>query len=138
MQAPNPQRPAASGSHVLCCLCAYVLERDEGRLSHLVRTVHVVHEMGWARKYIAGARWQFAKTMPQWPHEYTVRSWAPERVADFERMAALTRRLGVVKPWPYDSAQPRYHHAYWEIDGWEYWIMDGPISETEVINRARV
>jgi hypothetical protein len=23
-----------------------------------------------ARTYIAAVRWQFAKTMPQWPHEY--------------------------------------------------------------------
>ena len=23
--------------------------------------------------YIAQVRWQFAETMPQWPHEYTVR-----------------------------------------------------------------
>jgi hypothetical protein len=76
--------------------------------------------------------------MPQWPHEYTIRSWAPGREADFERMAALTCKLGVVKPWPYDSCRPRYHHAYWEIDGWEYWIMDGLIHETVVINRARV
>jgi hypothetical protein len=28
-----------------------------------------------ARAYIADVRWQFAKTMPQWPHEYTVREW---------------------------------------------------------------
>ena len=28
-----------------------------------------------ARAYVAGVRWQFAKTMPQWPHEYTVREW---------------------------------------------------------------
>ena len=28
-----------------------------------------------ARAYIAEVRWQFAKTMPQWPHEYTVRDW---------------------------------------------------------------
>jgi hypothetical protein len=24
-----------------------------------------------ARVYIATVRWQFAKTMPQWPHEYS-------------------------------------------------------------------
>ena len=30
-----------------------------------------------ALAYIAKVRWQFAKTMPQWPHEYTVREWRP-------------------------------------------------------------
>jgi hypothetical protein len=114
------------------------------RLTDLLRTVgadqyvSAMSEMHWCRGYIARARWRFAKTMPQWPHEYTVRGWAPGSEADFERMASLTRQLGVVKPWPYDSPDPRYHHAYLEIDGWEYWIMDGPVAETEVINRARV
>ncbi len=91
-----------------------------------------------ARSYIAKVKWQFAKTMPQWPHEYTVRSWDPGRDVDFETMATLTRELGVVKPWPYHSPQPRYHHSYWKLDGWEYWIMDGPTTDTQVINRARV
>ena len=26
-----------------------------------------------ANQFIAQAKWTFAKTMPQWPHEYTVR-----------------------------------------------------------------
>jgi hypothetical protein len=99
---------------------------------------HPANPVDWAREYIAAVRWQFAKTMPQWPHEYTVRSWEPERADDFEQMASLTRELGVVKPWPYESPKPRYHHAYLEIDGWEYWIMDGQIAETEVINRALI
>ena len=91
-----------------------------------------------ARDYIAEVRWQFAKTMPQWPHEYTVREWRPDLEATFEAFAALTRSDGVVKPWPADSPAPRYHHRYLAIDGWDYWIMDGPIAETEVINRARL
>jgi hypothetical protein len=101
-------------------------------------TFDLVQEIGWAQSYISKVRWQFAKTMPRWPHEYTVREWEPDRTNAFERMAALTRTLGVVKPWPCDSPQPRYYHAYWELDGWEYWIMDGPVTETQVINRALV
>ena len=91
-----------------------------------------------ARAYIEEVRWQFAKTMPQWPHEYTVRDWRPELDEMFEAFAALTRSEGVVKPWPADSPTPRYHHHYLAIDGWDYWIMDGPVTETEVINRARL
>jgi hypothetical protein len=89
-----------------------------------------------ARRYIAEVRWQFAKTMPQWPHEYTVREWRPELEQQFVDLALLTRDQGIVKPWPADSTTPRYHHSYLEIDGWDYWIMDGPIAETGVINRA--
>lgn len=29
------------------------------------------------REYIGQVRWQFAKTMPDWPHEYTVKAWCP-------------------------------------------------------------
>ena len=89
-----------------------------------------------ARAYIAEVRWQFAKTMPQWPHEYTVREWRPELEDRFVDFVELIRHEGIVKPWPDDVATPRYHHHYLEIDGWDYWSMDGPIAETGVINRA--
>ena len=88
--------------------------------------------------YIAKVGWQFAKTMPQWPHEYTVREWAPDLEADFVAFVQLIRREGEVKPWPKDSPSPRYHHAYLAIDGWQYWTMGAPIAGTTVINRARV
>lgn len=91
-----------------------------------------------ARSYIGQVRWQFAKTMPQWPHEYTVREWRPDLEETFEAFARYTRSEGVVKPWPADSPTPRYHHRYLAIDGWDYWIMDGTIEETGVINRARL
>ena len=89
-----------------------------------------------ARTYIESVRWQFAKTMPQWPHEYTVREWRPNLTDTFEMFAIFIRAEGVVKPWPADSLTPRYHHRYLAIDGWDYWIMDGTIEDTEVINRA--
>ncbi len=89
-----------------------------------------------ARAYIAKVRWQFAKTMPQWPHEYTVRQWRMELEQEFEAFARLIRVAGVVKPWPRAAARPRYHHAYLSIDGWEYWTMGEPIEVTAVINRA--
>jgi hypothetical protein len=91
-----------------------------------------------ARAYIAMVRWQFAKTMPQWPHEYTVRAWRPEHESEFFEFVALIRRDGVVKPWPRDAATPRYHHTYLELNGWEYWSMGAPVAETTVINRARL
>ena len=91
-----------------------------------------------ARTYIAKVRWQFAKTMPQWPHEYTVRSWRGDLGDEFRAFVKLIRRQGVVKPWPADAAIPVYHHTYLEIDGWDYWTMGEPVEETTVINRARL
>jgi hypothetical protein len=89
-----------------------------------------------ASAYIAKVHWQFAKTMPQWPHEYTVRAWRPDLEREFLEFVVLIRRDGVVKPWPRDAATPRYHHTYLELDGWVYWTMGAPVPETTLINRA--
>jgi hypothetical protein len=89
-----------------------------------------------ARAYIAKVRWQFAKTMPQWPHEYTVRAWRLDLEQEFFEFVMLIRRDGIVKPWPPDAATPRHHHTYLELDGWEYWSMGAPARETTVINRS--
>ena len=89
-----------------------------------------------AESYIAEVRWQFAKTMPQWPHWYTVRDWRPDLEPQFEAFARLIRRRGVVAPWPRDSARPRYNHAYLVVGEWMYWTMPGTIAEQGVINRA--
>jgi hypothetical protein len=91
-----------------------------------------------ASSYILKARWQFARTMPQWPHEYTVRHWREDLTGDFLAFVELIRRDGVVKPWPRDAVKPRYHLTYLEIDGWDYWTMGEPVAETALINRARV
>jgi hypothetical protein len=95
-------------------------------------------DLAGARRYIATVRWQFAKTMPQWPHEYTVRVWRPDLADRFEGFASLIRETGEVKPWPRDAANPRHHHTYLTVDEWEYWTMGDPIKETTVINRARL
>ena len=120
------------GNPTRSCPCGAT---TNARLGHDDRLAFDIDD---ARSYIAEVRWQFAKTMPQWPHEYTVRDRRPELDDTFEAFAALTRSDGVVKPWPADSPTPRYHHRYLAIDGWDYWIMDGPVAETEVINRARL
>ena len=56
--------------------------------------------MDEARLYIANVRWQFAKTMPQWPHEYTVRAWLPNLEHEFLAFVELIREKGEIKPWP--------------------------------------
>ena len=94
--------------------------------------------MAEARTYIAQVYWRFAKTMPQWPHEYTVRDWRPDLEGEFFAFVELIRRDGVVKPWRKDAQYPRYRHSYLAIDGWQYWTMGAPVPETTVINRATV
>ena len=89
-----------------------------------------------ARRYVGQVRWRFAATMPQWPHEYTVREWEPSREDDFEWFARLIRERGEVRPWPRGARVPKYHHTYFELDGWQYWTMGAPVHETTVINRA--
>lgn len=91
-----------------------------------------------AREYIAEVRWEFAKTMPQWPHEYTVRAWRPDRDGDFSAFVELIRSAGEVRPWPKDAERHRHHNTYLAIDGWQYWTMGAPVDETIIINRAHV
>jgi hypothetical protein len=100
------------------------------------RVGHMPYTTDDARPYIAKVRWQFAKTMPQWPHEYTVLQWKTDLETEFRAFVALIRSEGIVKPWPRDSKTPRYHHTYLELGEWEYWTMGEPVDETTLINRA--
>jgi endo-alpha-1,4-polygalactosaminidase (GH114 family) len=71
--------------------------------------------------------------MPQWPHEYVVRNWRPDKEPVFERFVMHIRDHG------YDA--PFLDHAtyrYLEIDGWKYWTMGEALNETTIINRAKV
>ena len=144
MSVAKPWFAPVSLVRIRCCRADRVRARvsgEAGRQSVVVATVHaapMVLTTDDARGYIARVRWQFAKTMPQWPHEYTVREWRPDLEPDFLGFAALIRGEGAVKPWPRDAAHPRYHHTYLELDGWEYWTMGAPLPATTVINRARI
>ncbi len=102
----------------------------------LAQRVGMTESVDDARAYIAKVRWQFASTMPRWPHEYTVLQWRQDLEPEFRAFVALIRRAGVIKPWPRDSSSPRYHHTYLELDEWEYWTMGQPVDETTLINRA--
>ena len=61
-----------------------------------------------AMAYLADVRWKYAKTMPDWPHEYTVKSWRPELADRFEAFCRLIRETGFVEPWPPPPATARY------------------------------
>jgi len=93
-----------------------------------------------AATFITAVMWRFAKTMPQWPHEYTVKAWQPELTEEFEALCRLIMTTGVCRPWPEDSANPRYRNHYLVIGAHEYWAL-GPHGEKDppegmtVINR---
>jgi hypothetical protein len=83
------------------------------------------------RAFVARSTWTYAKTMPKTPHEYTLRRNAPDE-ALFERVVRHIRRHG------YRKVYGRATYTYLDIDGWQYWTMGSPLSETILINRARL
>jgi hypothetical protein len=84
------------------------------------------------RTFIAGHRWVFAKTMPQWPHEYTLRKNAPDE-EEFLRLVTFIREHGYDERFGKSAT-----YIYLNVDGWKYWSMGAPVPDTILINRARL
>jgi len=73
--------------------------------------------------------WTFAKTMPEWPHEYLVRDRVDEGL--FVRLVEHIRAHG---------REGRFYQmaiTYYEEAGLVYWTMGAPLAETIIINRCR-
>lgn len=83
------------------------------------------------RKFVESSTWQFAKTMPQTPHEYTLKRNAPDPKL-FEQVVVYIRQAG------YQAKFGKTIYSYLDIDGWQYWTMGAPVGETILINRARL
>jgi hypothetical protein len=85
---------------------------------------------------IKNAKYIYAKSMPSFPHEYTLRSqWQDDK--QFCDAANYIRENGVKKKF----GKKEYIYLY--IDGYKYWKMGNPISYTDktktiLINRAKV
>ncbi len=82
------------------------------------------------REFISGRRWQFAKTMPEQPHEYTNREWGDEE--SFEAAVTFLRESGQKRR--YGKA----YYVYLDVDGWSYWTMGWPVGQTILMNRAKI
>lgn len=81
------------------------------------------------REFIASSKWTFAKTMPEWPHEYIVRERV-DRVL-FETLVRHIRQHGF---------EGRFYQrvlTYFADNGLLYWTMGEPIEETTIINRCK-
>ena len=81
-----------------------------------------------AARFVESSRWQFAKTMPEFPHEYTLKAWCdPEEFEAFARHIQTTGAFVKKTFWRriYLDMAPRY-----------YWYMSSP-EEATLINRAK-
>jgi hypothetical protein len=81
------------------------------------------------RNFAREAKWTFAKTMPEWPHEYIVRERVDEKL--FEQLVRHIRANG------HEEVFYTEKYIYFEEDGLLYWTMGEPIEETDIINRCR-
>ena len=79
---------------------------------------------------IAALSFREAKTMPECPHEYVVRT--PENEAAYVALFNLIIEQGVHEKW----GRSRYQYWY-PGDGWKYWRMTNDIRQSRVLNRAR-
>ena len=81
------------------------------------------------RTFVDEQVWTFAKTMPDWPHEYLVRERVDERL--FVRFVEHIRAHG------YEGHFYQKTIVYYEEAGTVYWTMGAPLDETIIINRCR-
>jgi hypothetical protein len=88
---------------------------------------------GWTAKdfdtFVANHHWKFARTMPENPHEYSLRRNAKHSV--FDDAIRYIRDVGVIE---YFSGKPykMLHHG-----GHKYWTMGAPLALTALINRKK-
>ena len=79
--------------------------------------------------FVNAQTWTFAKTMPEWPHEYIVRDRVDEKL--FVRLVEHIRAHG------YEGRFYQRAIIYYEEAGLVYWTMGAPLDETIIINRCR-
>ena len=75
--------------------------------------------------------WRFAKSMPHIPHWYILKNPQFCTGDEFEDLVSHIRSHGVLQEW-----NGRFF-TYFYYNGYKYWTMGAPVSETTVINRAR-
>lgn len=86
---------------------------------------------GWTvtrfRAFVRRHRWIFARTMPDNPHEYTLRESTSDEI--FEAAVRFIR----------DHGQPELYYGkeytVYFCDDHKYWTMGAPVEQTILINR---
>ena len=89
-------------------------------------------DLDGARAFIAKARWQYAKTMPKFPHQYTMKEWGSGQSWG-EEFQTFLHYL-----WHYGEHRKEYFwkRTYLDIDGYYYWTMGDPLLSCHGINRG--
>ena len=82
---------------------------------------------GDLRAWVSARFWQFAKTSPRNPHEYTHRAWGHEET--FLRVVLHLREHGRQELYGGDI------YTYYVADGFKHWTMGGDLMSTILINR---
>jgi len=80
------------------------------------------------QEFIRSVKWTYAKTMPEWPHEYIVRDRVNE---DF-----FIELVKHIRCYGYEGKFYRKIIKYFDHDGMTYWTMGSPIEETIIVNRC--
>lgn len=84
-----------------------------------------------AAELLAGASFRYARTMPQNPHDYTLReTWGNHGA--FENVVETIRRHG------YRYMFHGRGYLQFNANGYAYWTMGDPVSETTLINRRQL
>ncbi len=80
------------------------------------------------KNLLLNAKWIYAKSMPKFPHEYTLRkNWDND---DFIKCVLFIRKNGYIKHFY------KIKYTYYNIENKCYWTMGNPIDKTLLINRA--
>lgn len=108
----------------------YSKKRGKDKKNNLVSDMGV--SLKQIKEYIRIVRWKYAKTMPEYPHEYTVKDWDLEKVDMFNKFVVFIREKG------YDEYFYRRKMRYYNIGGYKYWTMGAPVEITILINRAKI
>jgi hypothetical protein len=86
---------------------------------------------GWTEddfaRFVSSHRWIFAKTMPDNPHEYTLRRETADSV--FDAAVRYIRENGVIEEY-----WGRQYKVLYAADH-KYWTMGEPLASTILINR---
>ena len=86
-----------------------------------------------AKKFITENKWVFAKTMPENPHEYTVKTKLNEDgKKEFEWFVQYIRDNGIPKKFN------KRKYIYLEIEDKHYWTMGWRPEATIIINRDKI
>ena len=83
------------------------------------------------RRFIAHHQWVYARTQPQWPHEYTLRRFANEE--EFLWFVVYIREHGYDERFGKSASYIRLN-----IGPHKYWSMGDRLENTILINRARL